>query len=263
MGGGGGGAKASNKSETSKCVYTIQSIQNGRNARSEIFITRGRLYVQPRSKGSILLRSFTEKSRGNALYEFLWLCFGLGPASRISTIIKNPIAILRRINIRMIIYLDDMPLMDHSIEEIKMCRDTVIFLLLHLGFVINWKKSVLTPVQEIEFLGLKINSVNLEISLTELELTRVIGLLTSTIQAILPARLQCRYLQLRQISYLKEKHSYQQKIVLNHQSKTELLWWITNLDLCDGRSLIHPPAQVLIQTDASTKGWGGQFCNGI
>ena len=105
---------------------------------------------------------------------------------------------LGRINIRMIIYLDDMLLMGHSIEEISMCRDTVVFLLQHLGFVINWKKSVLTPVQEIEFLGLKINSVNLEISLTEekiqkvktkcqnlltepetsiLELTRVIGLL--------------------------------------------------------------------------------------
>ena len=54
-----------------------------------------------------------------------------------------------------------------------MCRDTVIFLLLHLGFVINWKKFVLTPVQEIEFLGLKINSVNLEISLTEEKIQKV------------------------------------------------------------------------------------------
>ena len=84
-----------------------------------------------------------------------------------------------------------------------MCRDTVIFLLEHLGFVINWKKSVLTPVQEIEFLVLKINSANLEISPTEekiqkvktksqnlltepatsiVELTRVTGLLASTIQ---------------------------------------------------------------------------------
>ena len=65
VGGGGGGgaggeAKASNKSETSKCVYTIQSLQNGRIAKSEIFVTRGRLNVQARSKGCILLRSFTE-----------------------------------------------------------------------------------------------------------------------------------------------------------------------------------------------------------
>ena len=39
----------------------------------------------------------------------------------------------------MIIYLDDMLLMGHSIEEISMCCDTVI-LLQHQGFVINWKK---------------------------------------------------------------------------------------------------------------------------
>ena len=238
-------------------------------------------YCVPLQKNS---RKYVRFRWSGNLYEFLCLCFGLGPAPRISTkLLKIPIAILRRINMGMIIYLDDMLLMGHSIEEISMCRDTVIFLLQHLGFVINWKKSVLTPVQEIEFLGLKINSVNLEISLTEekiqkvktkcqnlltepetsiLELTRVIGLLTSTIQAVLPARLQCRYLQLQQISSLKESHSYQQKIVLNHQSKTELLWWITNLDLCNGRSLIQPPAQVLIQTDASTKGWGAT-CNGI
>ena len=81
--------------------------------------------------------------------------------------------------------------------------------------------------------------------------------MASTIEAVLPARLQCGYLQLQQILSLNESHSYQQKIVLNDQSKTELLWWITNPDLCNGRPLIQPPAQVPIQTDASTKGWGG------
>ena len=92
-----------------------------------------------------------------------------------------------------------MLLIGHSLEEIVLSRDTVFFLLQHLGFVINWKKSVLTPVQEIEFLGLTINSVTLELSLNKtkvqkvvsecqnllnnpqtsiLELTRVIGLLS-------------------------------------------------------------------------------------
>ena len=108
------------------------------------------------------------------LYEFLCLYFSFGPAPRIFTkLLKIPIEILRRINIRMIIYLDVMLLMGDSIEEISMCHDTVIFLLQHLGFVISWKKSVLTPVQEMEFLRLKINSVNLEISLTEKKIKKV------------------------------------------------------------------------------------------
>ena len=37
---------------------------------------------------------------------------------------------------------------------------------------------------------------------------------------------------------------------------------VQNLELCNGRALIQPPAEVLIQKDASTKGWGAT-CNGI
>ena len=104
------------------------------------------------------------RSSGN-LYEFLCLCFALGPAPRIFTkLLKVPMTISRKINIKIIIYLDDMLLIGHSLEETVMSRDTVTFLLQHLGFVINWKKSVLTPVQKIEFLGLTINSVILELS---------------------------------------------------------------------------------------------------
>ena len=57
----GSGAKASNKSETPKCIYTIQSLQNGSIVENKIFLTRGRLSVQARSKRCILLRLFTEK----------------------------------------------------------------------------------------------------------------------------------------------------------------------------------------------------------
>ena len=151
--------------------------------------------------------------------------------------------ILRSINIKIIIYLGNMLLIGRSLEEIVMSRDTVIVLLQHLRFVINWKKSVLTPVQKIEFLGLEINSVTLELSLNKtkihkvvsdcqnllnnpqtsvLELTRLIGLFTLTNQAVLPARLNCRFLQIQQISSLSENISYLYKIVLNENSKIEL-----------------------------------------
>ena len=123
-------------------------------------------------------------------------------------LLKVPMTALHRINIKMIIYLHDM-LICHSLEEIFMSRDTVIFLQ-NLGFIMNWKKSVLPPVQEIEFLGLTMNSVTLKLSLSKtkvqkvvsecqnllnnpqtsiLELRRLTGLLKSTFQAVLPARL--------------------------------------------------------------------------
>ena len=43
----------------------------------------------------------------------------------------------------------------------------MIFLLQHLGFVINLKKCVLNPAQEIEFLGLIANSQAITLSLPE------------------------------------------------------------------------------------------------
>ena len=57
----GRGTKTSNKSEASKCIYTIKSLQSERIAESEIFVTKRRLCVQARSKGCMLLCSFTEK----------------------------------------------------------------------------------------------------------------------------------------------------------------------------------------------------------
>ena len=56
-----------------------------------------------------------------------------------------------------------------------MSRDTVIFLLQHLGFVINQKKSLLQAVQEIEFLGLNINSLNMTVSLPNEKLRAIIS----------------------------------------------------------------------------------------
>ena len=76
------------------------------------------------------------------LFEFLCLCSGLGPAPRIFTkLLKVPITLLKRVNIRIIIYLDDMLLMGKTLPEFLMVRDTLIFLLQHFGFVINLKKS--------------------------------------------------------------------------------------------------------------------------
>ena len=84
------------------------------------------------------------------LYEFLCLCFGLGSAPLIFTkLLKIPIALLRRINVRIIIFLDDMLVMAQTLKETLQAKETLIFLLQTLGFVINIKKLQVTPVKEI------------------------------------------------------------------------------------------------------------------
>ena len=66
-----------------------------------------------------------------------------------------------------------MLLIDHTIEETLVARDTVIFLLQPLGFVLNLKKLVLTPTQRIEFLGLTVDSLIMTLSLPEKKVSNV------------------------------------------------------------------------------------------
>ena len=212
------------------------------------------------------------------LCQFICLCFGLGPAPLIFTkLMKLPISLLWRLNIRLIICLDDMLIMARSVQELIFHRDTVIYLLQNLGFVLNLKKSVLEPSQKIEFLGMFLDSMKMEITLpqeklvklmpqckrvaeckeiTIMDLTKLIGKLGSIAQAILPAQLQVRYFQSLQIQALKLSKCYHAKVHLDKDAKDEFFWWIENLRLYNRKSLILPPADLCISTDASTKGWG-------
>ena len=218
------------------------------------------------------------KWRGN-LYEFLCLAFGLGPAPRVFTkLLKIPIFILRRINIRLIIYLDDLLLMGETLQEIEMARDSTIFLFHHLGFVINLKKSVLTPQTRIEFLGIVIDSNAMTISLPEgkaqsltklcqhtltlkqitlREPSSLIGKLRVTAPAILPAPLQLRYLQQLLIQKQHLYQCYESLVSLDKSCLMELKWWITNLNLSKGKPIHLEPPEMIIQSDAAkTGGWG-------
>ena len=100
-------------------------------------------------------QKFVRYQSSGKLYVFLCLCFVLGQAPRILTkLLKVPIVLLIGINIRFIIYRDDMLLMRRTLPVILMSRDKLIFLLQHFGFVINLKKSVLHPVKKNSVSGL-------------------------------------------------------------------------------------------------------------
>ena len=59
-----------------------------------------------------------------------------------------------------------------------------------------------------------------------------------------------------QIQALKLSKCYHAKVHLDKDAKDEFFWWIENLRLYNRKSLILPPADLCISTDASTKGWG-------
>ena len=108
------------------------------------------------------------------LYQFLCVCFGHALAPYVFTkLLKIPIDFLPRIGTLIIVYVDDTLLIGRTSENIQMYRATVILLLQELGFVINLKKSVMTPSQEMEFLGMVINCKEMIISLPEEKLQKV------------------------------------------------------------------------------------------
>ena len=162
-------------------------------------------------------RKYVRFEREGSLYESLCLCFGHGPASRLFTKLKKvPVSILHKLCLRIIVYLDDFLILGETLEEAILSRDTVIYLLQNLGFVIDLKKSVLHSRQRIEFLGMIIDLVKMTVSLPQekvesiskrcrgifsmqevsvKDLAKVSGTLSSTVLTIFPALLYMRYLQ--------------------------------------------------------------------
>ena len=67
-------------------------------------------------------------------------------------LLKPVVAILRRLGIRVVLYLDDMLIMASSREEAQTHLATAMHLLTPLE-ILNLDKSVLTPTQRVIFLG--------------------------------------------------------------------------------------------------------------
>lgn len=110
----------------------------------------------------------------NKTYQFNCLPFGLSCAPRVFTKLLKPIiSFLRRRGIRLIIYLDDILILDQSEEGVIRAFKFTVHLLQFLGFVINWEKTIQVPVQRIEFLGLLVDSISLSFSLPPEKISKI------------------------------------------------------------------------------------------
>ena len=216
---------------------------------------------------------------GQEHYQFTCLPFGLSCAPWVFTKVMKPIAIfLRSMGVRMIIYIDDILLMGNSPEQVESHLETLIFLLTNLGFIINTPKSIMTPTQEIEYLGLVVNSTTLHLRLpgeklhhirmevnqilqksqvTAQQLAQIIGKLNAASQAVLPAPLFYRSLQGDLQRALKNNNqSYKALLSLSPPAREELSWWQEKLAHWNGKALLHRQETMIIESDASLQGWG-------
>ena len=220
----------------------------------------------------------------DTLYQYRSLLFGLSSSPRVFTKLLRPVvAFLRRLGVRLLIYLDDILLLNQSQAELEKDKCSVLFLLHKLGFVVNQNKSMLIPTQKIEYLGFVIDSGRLFRSLPPEKVTKIqeecrqvlqqrsvrvrqlshlIGMLTATILAVLPAPLHYRHLQMQKSKALLAGHqNYNAQVVLDLECKSEIKWWFRHLQDWNGKSLISPAPDLVITTDSSMMGWGA-VCNG-
>ena len=99
-------------------------------------------------------------------YQFICLPFRLSSAPWVFTKTLKPVlALLQQKGVRLIAYMDGILVLVESKEMISDHLVGMVYLLENLGFIINQKKSILTPTQVIEFLDLTVDSQAMELRL--------------------------------------------------------------------------------------------------
>ena len=217
------------------------------------------------------------------LYQFNCLPFGLSSAPWVFTKATKPVVtILRTLGMRIIIYIDDILVMAPSKEIAQQHTDCLIFLLENLGFTINRQKSLTDPSQEIEFLGLIADSIQMELQLpgskiknirsdaktllqasqpTAREVSRLLGKLTHATHAMRAVPLFFRHLQSCLHAALQPMQDYTQPCPLTEEAREELSWWVTHPTCWNGKSILRGNPDLIIETDASQTGWGARCGN--
>ena len=148
----------SDKLEKSQSSHSVLPFQNERVIPLERNITRRGLHVQNRPQGCIffsptklqipkVFKFEMEESVLPVPLPLLW--FGTSP-KYIHKVNRNSYFSVEKLYVQLIIFLDDILLMASSKEELTLARDTLIYRLQNLGFLINCK-PVLKPCQNYNF----------------------------------------------------------------------------------------------------------------
>lgn len=220
----------------------------------------------------------------NIPYNWTCLPFGLASAPQAFALLTNWIAsFLREKGIRTIVYLDDFLFAHQDQVHLHNQLKYVVQVFNHLGWEINWKKSLLIPSQEIEYLGLIWNTEQGRISLPPLKVLMLqntlrkifllkkwslksaqalMGSLGFAAFAIPLGRLNLRPIQ---IASRRLPRNYPRRLLpVPVEALEAMRWWFANLIKF---APLHPPkARTFLSTDASDWGWGaevaGLLCQG-
>lgn len=217
------------------------------------------------------------------LFQFNCLPFGLNCAPLVFTKLMKPlVALLRHKGFLSVLYLDDFLLLGSSYNKCQQNISATITTLEKLGFIINYKKSMLVPSRTCQYLGFIYNSINLSISIPDQKkvallklisnflklkscpirtFAQLVGKLVSICPAVPYGWLHLKPLERVQFLALqKTQGRYNKHMIVPSYLSTELNWWITKIPLASN-TLRLPSYHLEIFSDASLSGWG-VFCNG-
>ncbi|KAL6730160.1 hypothetical protein Aduo_001154 [Ancylostoma duodenale] len=156
--------------------------------------------------------------------------------------------------------------------------ETAITLLCNLGLTINYKKSILLPVQEIEFLGLIINSAKLEwkipggkTSVISQQAKKLLQAMTVSLRDVaafvgrvnsiaIASSLSILYLRRLQ-AWLAEFHpaclaDYEATGYLSPKCMEDLEWFVNNFKSHTTQPIVERNPSFTFTSDASNSGWG-------
>ena len=171
-------------------------------------------------------------------YQFTCLLFGLSCAPWAFTkVLKPVVAFLRSLGVHLIMYIDDILIIEKSPDEVRDHVEVPIALLEDLDFIVNIEKFVTTPSQQIEFLRLQVDTITMCLSLlghkikairgelsqllrpgslSARRLAQFIGKLNAASQAVFPAPIFYRHLQRDlQSALLRGNQNYETLLLLS------------------------------------------------
>ena len=216
-------------------------------------------------------------------YSFRCLPFGLNVSPRFITKLYKPVvSYLQQKGLKCLIYIDDMILFGNTQEECSRAVEEALSLFAQLGVVVNAKKSVYKPATTVDYLGFTLDSVNMTISAppnkiknvkkevrkflnrpasSPRQLASILGKINSLADALFPARVHTASLHQFKVDSLKRHKGWDHLFSPPAAACKEAKWWLDHLSEMNGRSLIPPPADIQMGTDASGAGWGAWIEN--
>ena len=210
-------------------------------------------------------------------YRFTVLPFGLATACYIFTkVLRALVRLWRSKGIKVVLYIDDGIIVAPSFEKaslhsqfIRMSLEEAGFLVNEeksqweprqcvcwLGFVIDLERSAIAiPVDKIELLKDMLSSALENCTLSAKTVASIVGRIISMGLGIGPiARLRTRSLY----ALLDSRCSWYEELVVSEEAKSELQFWLTNLDHFNGQGIWRSASAVrVVYSDASSSGFGG------